>query len=608
MRKLFHSNFELDLSNFKISDTEENNWFSDSFFTKYSFPFEIDLTDDLDAASGFLSHYNASEPVTYYELKYIHNDEIQEAIFEIEQMQLKLSCTLRFGMEQLPSFDKKLSELSLDKITLASNTNIFAHAQSVITKTFPEVNYNFPQIHTDKYDVTQDHWTYFGGIINKAINGAVVYNEYNVSTEVGYYRNIIQPLPYWIHILQRGMIDSGYTLSGEILRDERLQKACLYAELNHEEDFDNEFLQTISINLSDYDSVSGGSQQDENDYELYRFVKKYTATRLGRHRVVGTLFLSDFGFDIPDKLKVYSDPWTRYTSDGFRDGEIHSFDIDCWFDVTYIGQEIQIFFTQRDKVFKERYLGALNIELISVNTVPVAYLKNTVDLTKSVPGITFGDFVKVVKNWFNYDLSVVDGLAIMNLVEDEINYENAVSLEEYEVKYPLRKFSQGTSFLLQFTPIENKKYPYLPVFQNRDQVLNSKYTVDEKTTVLEIEALPLPSLNKNGVETAYAVEDNDGKVFLVAYNGLTNGENITLPNTPYLLPEVHLKYWYKWFDFRINAQSFNWSFKIWGEQLSKIKAKTKVFAYNRYHIIKTINRTETVPDLYDVDIDTVSSK
>jgi hypothetical protein len=50
MRKLIHSKFELDLSPFKISDTEENNWFSDSFFTKYSFPFGVDLTDDLDVA------------------------------------------------------------------------------------------------------------------------------------------------------------------------------------------------------------------------------------------------------------------------------------------------------------------------------------------------------------------------------------------------------------------------------------------------------------------------------------------------------------------------------------------------------------------------------
>ena len=60
MRKLIHPNFELDLSGFQLSDNEENNWFSDSFFTKYSFPFEIDLTNEIDEATGFISQLNSS--------------------------------------------------------------------------------------------------------------------------------------------------------------------------------------------------------------------------------------------------------------------------------------------------------------------------------------------------------------------------------------------------------------------------------------------------------------------------------------------------------------------------------------------------------------------
>jgi hypothetical protein len=56
------------------------------------------------------------------------------AIFEIESHQDKLSCTTRFGYEQLPSFDKKLSELSLDKFDLPSGTTIYQHAESLITK------------------------------------------------------------------------------------------------------------------------------------------------------------------------------------------------------------------------------------------------------------------------------------------------------------------------------------------------------------------------------------------------------------------------------------------------------------------------------------------
>ena len=37
MRKLIHSNFELDISTFKITDTEENPWFLDEIPLKFTF-------------------------------------------------------------------------------------------------------------------------------------------------------------------------------------------------------------------------------------------------------------------------------------------------------------------------------------------------------------------------------------------------------------------------------------------------------------------------------------------------------------------------------------------------------------------------------------------
>ena len=78
MRQFICSKFVLDLEYLKLQDTEENSWFSDSFFSKYSFPAEIDLTDERDALFGFISHYLTS-PETYFEGKYVHNDTIQDA-------------------------------------------------------------------------------------------------------------------------------------------------------------------------------------------------------------------------------------------------------------------------------------------------------------------------------------------------------------------------------------------------------------------------------------------------------------------------------------------------------------------------------------------------
>jgi hypothetical protein len=72
MRKLIHSKFELDLSPFKISDTEENNWFSDSFLLNIRFLW-CWFNGWFGRCFDFISFYN-SNPQTYYELLYVHNE------------------------------------------------------------------------------------------------------------------------------------------------------------------------------------------------------------------------------------------------------------------------------------------------------------------------------------------------------------------------------------------------------------------------------------------------------------------------------------------------------------------------------------------------------
>src|SRR5690606_19649942 len=124
MRKFIHSNFELDLSAYKITDTAENPWITGKFFAKYSFPFEIELTDENDISFGFVSHHNSGAE-TIYEGMYIHGDTMERAVLEIEECGKLLSVTLRYGFEEFPSFNKKLAELPLLDIEVAS---IYTHA------------------------------------------------------------------------------------------------------------------------------------------------------------------------------------------------------------------------------------------------------------------------------------------------------------------------------------------------------------------------------------------------------------------------------------------------------------------------------------------------
>lgn len=603
MRKLIHSSFELDLSTFKISDTEENSWFSDVFFTKYTFPFDIDLEDDLDKAFGFISQYNTN-PKTYYEVKYVHNNKIEDAIFEIESHEAKLSCTLRFGIEQLPSFEKKLSELPLDKFDLPSGTSIFHHAESVIMKGFPLVNYNFPQIHVDKYNPEEAQWNGFQKIINNRKDGAFLENTVDTVEDITYNRNVMQPMPYWIHILQKGMEYSGLTLAGEIMNDSRLKKACLFGDVDYFKK--PTYQEEITIMQMSEDAVKAVGNK------VQMFYNKTTLVSPGKYNISGTinsLRWSNYScrFSIKYRNTVLFSQRSHYT-DMFHGTTWRDYSVDVSFETVADANPHEIVIEGVVDYSTDKVIIDLGIYLIRINDtsgvpVPSIINENKIDCTKAVPNITFGDFVKVVKNWFNYDLYVSGKTAIMNPIENEINYRDPVDLQFTETKKPYRKFQQGTSFLLKFEEIDNKEFKYLPVYQDREQILNANYVENDKTIPIEINALPLPLFTRENIQTAYALESNDSKVYLVHYDGLVNGNNYAQTEEPYLLPSVHLAYWRKWFDFRINAHSFKWTFKAWEEQVLGLKAKAKSYAYNRYHIIKTINRTEIKPKLYEIEIE-----
>lgn len=638
MRKLTHSKFELDLSQFKISDTEENSWFSDSFFTKYSFPFDIDLVDDLNVAFDFIEHHNSS-PELYYEVIYTHNNFISKAIFEVEQLQQKLTCTLRFGFESLPSFGKKLSELSLQKLVLAPGTTIYEHANAVVVQTWPDVNYNFPQIHTDKISTDDSQWSAFEKIINNRKDGAFLINEVDEIEEVTYNRNIIQPLPYFLHILQRGFADDGYVLAGQILDDDRIKKATLYGDVDYFSiiQFDSIFIYKLKE-----DSTETGTMVSPGTFTINKGIgflgpdidtivnpvvnfRKFEYTEnlpnKGKYRVSGTFsFVNNRFIDSYFRIKyrntvIYEFRINKKFSQNRYDSifryAVHEFAVDTTFETLSDGLAdditIEIFTSDTwmtDKTFLDLSIDMYLLNDQSGNPLSTVINKNEVDLKRAVPDMLFDDFVKGIKNWFNYDITKVVGNTIyMDRIEDNVNHNDVIDFSMFEVKYPVRKYSKGNSFLLKFADIDSKDYTYLPVFQNQNSIVSSNFKVDDKTTTIEINALPLPHTSRNGVQTAHAFENNNSKMYMVPYNGLVGGNNYSLPINEYLIPAVHESNWRKWFDFRINSVNYIWSFKCFIEQLEGLNSKVKIRAYENTHILKVKNKTEIAPDQFEVEFD-----
>lgn len=601
MHKIIYESFEIDLSNTAVTITEENYWFSDGFYTKYSFPFTTDLTPEMQLAFENLIDYQSTDITTEYEVVYVFNNILEKAILIVESVFDVLNFQLKYGIDEFPNFNKKLSEIELQKTTVA---DIYAHAKTVIEQNWPDVNYNFPQIHTDKIDVTQSMWIHFGKILNNYKDDDFVINE--VIGDETYNRNLMQPMPYFLHILTQGFAQAGYTLKGDVLDIEPLQKKLLYCETSYHKILDQV---NIATNVMGADKISSSGNEAS-------FLETITLPQAGKYNITGTVYLSGrwnkwVGATLKYREKTI---WTasKYEKK-HHSGFLYSYDFDVDFEtVNEVATHELVFtssqFNNEDAVICDFTTTSLylynEVGVIISNVVN----NNTVDLSKLVPDITFGTFVTAIKNWYNLGLNLKGNEIYMDLIEKEINYDDAFDLSDFET-VPERTFDKGQSFLLKFSDPLDEKNKHKEMFFNADGYTSSGFVKDDKTTEIQIQAFPLLNAFREGVQTAYAIESEPNKIYAVLYDGLNAADlNLTLDPAPMLLINVFETFYRNWFEFRLFAINFKWSFSSFAESLSGLSVKKRVYAFGRFLIVKTLTKKQTAKDQFDVDVDAYSLK
>lgn len=611
MHKFITSNFELDLSTFEISLVEENYWFSDTYFTKYSFPTDIKVGEELQKELGYLFDHNYADAETIFEGTYVNGDVMERGLLEVENVldNQTLSVSIKWGFEELPCFQKKLSELSLDKFELPEGVSIYDYAVGIIPQTWPAVNFNFPQIHTDKIDTSDEVYAFFEKIINNYKDGAFLINDYDIVEEIVYNRNIMQPIPYHLHVLTRAFSEDGYTLKGDLVEDEVFQKKCLFGNVDYATTFNQQSVPLFIVNTE-------GIEVDD-EYSTYN--KSVDIAFPGKYRIVGTI-----------TMKIIENNTLKHVYIKYRDTILYqkfvfgshgltytgSFDVDFTFETISDEQPNTVSFESfQGTIFGDDVvvIADLNINPIRLHdasgeALPTIINLNKIDLPRSVPDILFVDYLKYIKNKYNVDLTVRGKDVFMNFVENEIRDADTVDLTRYEVKAPLRKKNKGISFLLKFADVDSKDYKYLPVFQNTNGFTTSSYTTDEKTQEITLEGLPLPLMFRNGVQTAHAFEDSEDKIYSVLYDGLTDGLNLAKDPTPILIPAIHEKHNKAWFENRINATAYVWQFKLIPEVARLLNSKSKVFAYGRNLVTKLLTKTQIKPDVWEIDLETETLK
>lgn len=614
--KIIHSTFEIDLLDTSVDVTETNQWFESNLKLKYSLPFTTTLTDELDRKLGMISHVNALNGIRYLEVKLYRYNQIFDAKFFIERLQNReLTASITFGYNEFPNFDKKLSELPLDVFDIAE-PSLQDHALTIIGQTYPDVNYNFPKIKTtdDVFDTSGGQWLAFKGYLNNLVGSAFLTNSFDIGENQPINENIMQPMPYILHVLKKGFEDAGFTLDGDILDDQEYQNTLIpLVSKYYSNVLDSSTEWRVTQNM--YQSLTGVSTSAYYEETI-------PVTEAGLYKILGVAYTR--GFILwPSYIRL-----TFISSNGFENVIFDSgqqgfqenlLEIDITLQV--IAQNLPATLKLESVNLPETLVNGEMQSELSILDVTVSKVAeydaddfvyqslvqpNKIDLTKCVPDITFGNFVKAIMNHRNYSLDIKDGVVMMNQVDTRVAEPPTQDLQTTEVKYPELEFLEQKSYLLKFQS-QPEGYDYKPVLVQNSNILYSETQVDENTETIQIDLLPLKNDEENTINTAILHTADMNKLFVAIYDGTYSTTNRTQSNQPLLLPYSYENFYKSWLRFIIKAKVITWQNVMSLEDAFDLSVYKKSFAYGMALTLKEIRVNNKNKDYAIVQIEAYAS-
>lgn len=578
--------WELDISHIKLSTSQQNSYFTDDFFGTITYPFEINISE---LTPQFIFHYNTNKFQKVYDKCILERngkiEECQLIVLEFDGKNMSLQLVL--GFEDFPNFDKKLSELPLFKLKLSGQT-LYQHANSLVNKTYPETNYTFPAVHTDLISTDNYLFSAFKGTYNLYQNGSFVKNN---NDEQIYNYNILEPAVSYLYILITGFSAAGYTLQGDILNDSLLKKTFIFKGNTYSNETYPEPITWLANKLGS--EVSGAMYKNRQEIGFN-----------GTFRIKGIAYILGWGniFRIKD-ISTGNVVWESQSKKNTETIDI-------------------IVYTSKDTVLEfEGYdpgAGFTGNKILELTITPVKIYKEDgsiynpnfnnpeIDLTKNVPDITFGDAVKGLKNTFNIDVDHEAKVINMNYIEENIrDLSNLEDIRPYEVKNAVVAFNESLSFLLKFE-YEDEQYPFESVYVDKNGSTTKGFSKQKNTKEIVSPMIPLPLILRNNLNSAKSLTDGETNIQLLLYSGLKSGKNETEINTPLLMPQLYDNYWKKWLKFRIFSDTFKWKFNVKKKLMQNLSTKTKIYAYNRIHIIKKLDREDLSQDSEEIELETNS--
>lgn len=638
MLQFIHNDFKIDLSHLKLTFNKENIWFKTEINSDYSFPFNMPWDEWAKISNS--THYNAVGGKVIFEGQLYDDGILNSATLKVQETKGKfVSCMIFSGFEDFNVFDKKLKDLPLDNFVVS---NIKTHALSVITQDYPAVSHNFPMIHTDKYDPESPEFNKFEKILNKYVDGSFVESDLAPGTNIDRIKNIIQPLPYLLHVLKKGFETDGYNLQGDILNITDFQKALICCDNDYYEKTGKGDDIPFKIAFEDYVSTDPLVPIDDNPHfvEVVNFFKEIVIEKKGDYLLFGDimsyqikryknplpfLFITDLRYKITKISGGVATTILNHVSNANAD--LTSGNLSSYYGTNlYKSVDIAVSFEAGDilrfeKKEAKRYPGFFSTfrdypYIIDMKIIPIRYRnpdnspilsildRNKVDLTQVVPDMTFGELIERLIVWKKLYLNPVGNVVYMNYVVNQLDRNQAVKLSEKEVEEPLITNNDSRSYELLFADGKtHETYKYDSAYFDSDGVVINDYKTKKDTIQISIDALPYPVVQRNEIKTAFAFDNEISKLRLVFYNGISLDDDeepeipVCFENLNMLIPKICENDYKDWLNFLINSKTYQWDFIMSVEKFREITAQSLIYAYNNYHIFTEIEQ-ERIDHMY----------
>lgn len=595
---------EINLSNINISIQENNSKTSDQQFSKIMLPFEFYATPDFIEKFGDYVSYEASNLKNEIACYLLIENKVHDAKLYIQSIEgYKITAQVDYGFEELPNFDKKLSELPLEKFNVP---DIHTYAKDICSKKWPVTNFNFPRIYTDKYSPDSEPWTTFDGYYNDLKpDGSEMRRNYIDDDGNIFNVNVIHPCPHPIYLLKTGFADAGHDLQGDILNDSNLMEKWVFSGTEYFSRLTQRRLGTI-ITVMDYIERK---KLPWFDYPFGIYYREIEIPKPGKYQIIAAIRLETYRSGLGKSwIEIYLNGsliLRRESKSEFNftfDSEINTTSENAKIlikGVRSFGDGDTEEFVHMDLFSKDLYD---NEEPEGEDNGVITNL-NKIDLTRAVPEITFGDFVNVIKNWFNYDIEIRNKTVFMNLIGDE-EITDVKDYRAMEIPIPKRNLLNKKSFLLKFSELDEGYKKDSMFYDSSGPVLNG--SEQKETTIIEINGylMPLKLPKPGGYNTAVVAKDSADCVALVEYTGLHGMQNNATYSPGCDFPELFGNNWLKWLRQRINGQEYVWSTYCSIEWFSNFSIKNYIFCYNNIHLIKSLNKEKIAENIYRVETTT----